>query len=108
MVVKPSGSSGSEGVVVAGCAAAVRRAREALEAAGHEVVVQEFIEGPSLSLEVIAMGGDILALVPTTLEFDAQYDCMRVVAPAEADPRAIAALEDAGRRAAAHMGLHGS
>lgn len=107
VVVKPSGSSGSEGVTVAGCAADLRRARTALEAAGHEVVVQQFVEGPSLSLEVIALGGDIEVLVPSTLEFDAGYDCMRVVAPAEADPRTVAALEDAGRRIAGHMGLQG-
>lgn len=107
VVVKPSGSSGSDGVTVAGCAADLRRARMALEAAGHEVVVQQFVEGPSLSLEVIALGGDIEVLVPTTLEFDSDYDCMCVVAPAEADPRTIAALEDAGRRIAGHMGLQG-
>lgn len=107
VVVKPSRLSGSEGVTVAGCAADLRRARTALEAAGHEVVVQQFVEGPSLSLEVIALGGDIEVLVPSTLEFDAGYDCMRVVAPAEADPRTVAALEDAGRRIAGHMGLQG-
>ena len=45
--------------------------------------------------------------MPTTLEFDAGYDCMRVVAPAEADPCTIAALEDVGRRTAEHMGLQG-
>jgi len=107
VVVKPSGSSGSEGITVAGCAADLRSARMALEAAGHEVAVQQFVEGPSLSLEVIALGGDIEVLVPTTLEFDAGYDCMRVVALAEADPRTIAALEDAGRRIAERMGLQG-
>jgi pyrrolysine biosynthesis protein PylC len=107
VVVKPSGSSGSEGITVAGCAADLSRARAALGAAGHDVVVQEFVEGPSLSLEVIAAGGDIEVLVPTSLEFGADYDCMRVVAPAEADPRTIAALHDAGRRIAGHMGLHG-
>jgi len=107
VVVKPSGSSGSEGIAVAGCAADLRHARMALEAAGHEVVVQQFVEGPSLSLEVIALGGDVEVLVSTALEFGADYDCMRVVAPAVADPRTIAALEDSGRRIAKHMGLQG-
>ena len=37
--------------------------------------------GPSLSLEVLAWGGRAVPLQVTGLEFDAAYDCKRVVAP---------------------------
>jgi 3-methylornithine--L-lysine ligase len=80
-VVKPSTASGSEGVVVAHDAEELAAARQGLERAGHEVVVEEFVAGPSLSLEVLAWGGRAVPLQVTGLEFDAAYDCRRVVAP---------------------------
>ena len=56
-------------------------ARRELEAAGHDVVIEEYVAGPSLSLEVLAWGGRAVPLQVTGLEFDAAYDCKRVVAP---------------------------
>ena len=50
-------------------------------ARGHEVVVEEYVAGPSLSLEVLAWNGRAVPLQVTGLEFDASYDCRRVVAP---------------------------
>jgi len=127
-VVKPSTASGSEGVTVARDEGEVTAARAALVAAGHEVVVEEFVEGPSLSIEVIAWGGRALPLQVTGLEFDAGYDCKRVVAPVgsavtggpaatgpggscdwetAASPAALAALDAAGVRIAEGLGLCG-
>jgi pyrrolysine biosynthesis protein PylC len=80
-VVKPDSASGSEGVRVVADEDELRVARAALEAAGHEVVVEEYVAGPSLSLEVLAWGGHAVRLQVTGLEFDAAYDCKRVVAP---------------------------
>lgn len=80
-VVKPSTASGSEGVVVAHDVAEVEAARRELLAAGHDVVIEEFVDGLSLSLEVLAWGGRAVPLQVTGLEFDAAYDCKRVVAP---------------------------
>lgn len=80
-VVKPSTASGSEGVVVAHTEAELDAARRELALAGHEVVVEEYVPGPSLSLEVLAWGGQAVPLQVTGLEFDAAYDCKRVVAP---------------------------
>lgn len=81
VVVKPSTASGSEGVVVAHDEEELDAARHGLERAGHEVVVEEYVAGPSLSLEVLAWGGLAVPLQVTGLEFDAGYDCRRVVAP---------------------------
>jgi pyrrolysine biosynthesis protein PylC len=80
-VVKPSSASGSEGVAVVASDEALAAARTRLEAAGHEVVIEEYIRGPSLSLEILAWGGRAVPLQVTGLEFDAVYDCKRVVAP---------------------------
>ena len=80
-VVKPSTASGSEGVVVAHDDAELDVARRRLEVAGHHVVIEEYVHGPSLSLEVLAWGGLAVPLQVTGLEFDAAYDCKRVVAP---------------------------
>jgi pyrrolysine biosynthesis protein PylC len=127
-VVKPSSASGSEGVAVVHDDDELARARRELERSGYEVVVEEYVAGPSLSLEVLAWGGKAIPLQATGLEFDASYDCKRVVAPVaearagEAAPagpggacdweRAVApgvlgALDAAGVRIAEGLGLNG-
>ncbi len=107
VVVKPSGASGSDGVAVAGTYTELTAARARLEEQGHEVVVQEHVLGPSLSLEVVAAGGRVQVLQTTSLEFDLGHDCKRVVAPGECDGRTAALLEEAGERIAATLGLRG-
>ncbi len=83
LVVKPSTASGSLGVSVVRDEPGLIAARTALEAAGHEAVVEEYVAGPSLSLEVLCWGGRAVHLQVTGLEFDEAYDCKRVVAPVE-------------------------
>jgi len=83
LIVKPSSASGSEGVRLVDDEEQLERARTELENAGHEIVVEEYAPGPSLSLEVVAWGGTAVALQPTLLEFDRYYDCKRVLAPAD-------------------------
>ncbi|MCX6364475.1 MAG: ATP-grasp domain-containing protein, partial [Actinobacteria bacterium] len=80
-VVKPDSASGSEGVSVVADEAELAAALARLAAAGHRSVVEEYIAGPSLSLEVLAWEGHAAPLQVTGLEFDAVYDCKRVVAP---------------------------
>ncbi len=106
-LVKPSGGSGSEGVRVARTRGELATSRRALESQGHEVVVQEFVDGPSLSLEVIGHRGQIRCFLTTGLEFDVGYDCCRVFAPVDVPPAVTAALTEAGRRVAEEIGLEG-
>ena len=121
-VVKPSSGSGSEGVTVVSDEQGLAAARRALERGGHEVVVEEYVEGPSLSLEVLAWKGHAVPLQVTGLEFDAAHDCSRVVAPvAESDlpaadvrdwesavvPGVCRALEEASLRVAGALRLSG-
>jgi pyrrolysine biosynthesis protein PylC len=46
-------------------------------------IVQEYLKGPSYSLEVVGLGQHCIALQPTGLEMDATFDCKRVVAPVD-------------------------
>jgi len=81
VVVKPSGASGSQGVRLAHDEDQLTAARGELESAGHEVIAEEYVAGPSLSLEVLCWDGRAVPLQATGLEFDEGYDCKRVVAP---------------------------
>jgi len=127
-VVKPDSASGSEGVSVVADEAELAAALARLAAAGHRPLVEEYVAGPSLSLEVLAWGGHAVPLQVTGLEFDAVYDCKRVVAPVgEAGaggpaaagpgdayawdravaPGTLAAFDAAALRLAAGLGLSG-
>jgi len=80
-IVKPDGASGSQGVTRVNDEEELAAARATLAAAGHRPIVEAYVDGPSLSLEVLAWNGATLPLQVTGLEFDAVYDCKRVVAP---------------------------
>jgi len=91
VVVKPSGQSGSVGVSRANnldeMSESVRRVLEM----GDEVIVQEFVEGTSISIEVIGDGRTAEPMVLTEVVLDADYDCRMVRCPLEG---VDAALED--------------
>ncbi len=110
---------------------ALAKARAELADEGQDAVVEQYVDGPSLSLEVLAWHGRVVPLVVTGLEFDAVHDCKRVVAPVGEAPsapgegagpgayaaerywaRAVAPgtaerLVTFGRRLAAGLGLNG-
>ena len=83
IVVKPSASSGSQGVSRLGTQqeldAFLRRAGSGLK----HWVFQEYAEGPTYSIEVLGLAGHYAALQVTELGMDSHYDCNRVLAPAE-------------------------
>ena len=93
VVVKPAVGSGSAGVSVVSSEPALELARARLAADGADAVVEEFVSGPSLSIEIVSLGGEAVTLLPTWLEFDAVLDCKRVVAPVDGEPGAAAAGE---------------
>ena len=101
-VVKPDSASGSDGVSVVADEAALAAALARLAAEGHRPVVEEYVAGPSLSLEVLAWGGHAVPLQVTGLEFDAVYDCKRVVAPVGEAAGGPAAASPGGSCAWAH------
>ena len=109
IIVKPSGSSGSEGVRLVQDEDELAVARAELEARGHEAVVEEFAPGPSLSLEVIGWDGVAQPLLGTELEFDRYYDCKRVLAPVGGPDAGdvLARFDEIGRKLALGLGLNG-
>jgi len=85
LIVKPSAGSGSRGVRII-------KDRDELRALFPDLapppglVVQEFLEGPSYSIEVIGRAGAYETFQFTELFMDSGYDCKRVLAPAELGP----------------------
>jgi pyrrolysine biosynthesis protein PylC len=83
LIVKPSASSGSHGVskldTEQELADFIKRVGSGLK----RWILQEYVEGPSYSIEVLGLGGHYVALQVTELEMDDTYDCKRVLAPAE-------------------------
>ena len=81
LIAKPAGSSGSEGVLRLQNDSELEQfqAQDGFDA--EQWVIQEYLDGPSYSIEVIGCGETYLPLQVTDLEMDAQYDCKRVIAP---------------------------
>lgn len=107
IVVKPSGASGSTGV---------RKVMDLAELAGLEAkhgpmtgawVIQEFVEGPSYSIEVIGFAGRYNVFQVTELGMDEDYDCKRVLAPAKLDANLVRALEEIALCIAQELELNG-
>jgi len=78
VVVKPDRGSGSQGVTVFHD---IKELQNTLKPPAPEWLIQEFIPGPSYSLEVIGMPGRYTTPQVTDLSVDGQYDCKRVTAP---------------------------
>jgi len=83
IIIKPSGLSGSQGI---------RKIHNKKEWAefyqkkhphNGNWVIQDFLEGPSYSLEVVGVNGNYRSLQPTIIEVDKIFDCKRVIAPAD-------------------------
>ncbi|MDW5563868.1 MAG: 3-methylornithine--L-lysine ligase PylC [Methanomassiliicoccus sp.] len=108
VVVKPSGGSGSDGVTRATDHRTMVSGVEKIEGRGDEVVIEEFLDGPSVSIEVIGDGTNFIPLVTTEVFLDDAYDCKMVGSPWEArDGGAEPVLIDASRTMAQALGLRG-
>ncbi|MEW6622456.1 MAG: 3-methylornithine--L-lysine ligase PylC [Bacillota bacterium] len=95
VIIKPSGLSGSEGVLKAHDMHQYNLLASRLALDESSWVVQEFLDGPSYSVEVIGRPGNYKVLQVTELFMDARYDCKRVIAPAslsEADKEQFAQI----------------
>jgi pyrrolysine biosynthesis protein PylC len=86
VMVKPVGSSGSKGVIRIDDQEVLDRFLDENPSHSLEWVIQEYVEGPSYSLEVIGLDGEAVTLQTTGLGMDAAFDCKRVLAPAHLSP----------------------
>jgi 3-methylornithine--L-lysine ligase len=93
VVVKPDEASGSQGVEVINDHEALFfkfPIRQRLD----NIVIQEFIDGPSYSIEVVGRPGNYKALQITDLSMDMSYDCKQVKAPTRLSPYLKSRLEE--------------
>ena len=78
VIVKPSSQSGSIGVSVAFNQDDVDRGLETVRSLNDEPVIQEFVHGKSVSIEVIGDGRTARSYVTTEVVLDTNYDCKMV------------------------------
>jgi pyrrolysine biosynthesis protein PylC len=107
VIVKPVESSGSRGVMK--IVDQEHLTSFFLKNKRHEQqwVVQEFLEGPSYSLEVVGLGERASTLQTTGLEMDASYDCKRVVAPVDLPAPLDQAFGEMAKTLARRLSLQG-
>jgi pyrrolysine biosynthesis protein PylC len=77
-IVKPASQSGSIGVTVAHNEADMDRGLEFIKSINDEPVIQEFVHGKSVSIEVIGNGMTAKSYVTTEVCLDSNYDCKMV------------------------------
>ncbi len=90
VVAKPSVGSGSLGVMVFNNESDLKKHLLSVE---HPWVVQEYVQGPSYSIEVVGRPANYKALQVTDLDMDAAYDCKRVQAPSDLTDTLISEFE---------------
>ena len=77
VIAKPSLGSGSHKITVFNDTHALQHH---IQESNEEWVIQEFVEGPSYSLEIVGFSDQYIPLTVTDLRMDAGYDCKRVLA----------------------------
>jgi pyrrolysine biosynthesis protein PylC len=105
-ILKPSNSSGSEGVIL------VKNREElneilACDSNAEEMVIQEFLEGNAYSIEVIGKPGFYKTYEITQIHIDENYDCCRVTSPCSITESTIEAINLIGIRLAKAVILSG-
>ena len=106
VLVKPDGQSGSAGVRVFANQEEITtylgqaRPQETL-------LIQEYLLGPSFSLEVMGTPGRYSALLITDLFMDQGHDCKRVTAPSELNAEQCAGFKEIGLAIAQEINLQG-
>jgi pyrrolysine biosynthesis protein PylC len=104
VLAKPSQGSGSQHV---------RIFHNSVDLSAHQIkfeeawVIQEFVPGPSYSIEVVGRPGNYVPLQVTDLQMDAHYDCKRVLAPTDLAPALISEFESISKSIAEQMALNG-
>ncbi len=104
LIAKPSKGSGSRGVRQI---SSVEDFQSFIQAKRGEWVIEEFIEGPSFSIEVIGSGKHYYALQVTDLQMDANFDCKRVKAPTILSKKMVGNFEQEALTLAKAMNLRG-
>lgn len=107
LIVKPSGSSGSEGVLKIDNKESFELFKKENGLNLGQWVIQEYIEGPSYSIEIIGHQGSYYPLQVTGLEMDDLYDCKRVYAPVELKAQQLKQFSNIAISVAKKINLNG-
>jgi 3-methylornithine--L-lysine ligase len=102
-ICKPDGDSGSHGVERLDTPDQLHAALDQKS----DLVIQEFLEGPSYSIEVIGKPGMYRAYLVTQIHMDQRYDCKMVTAPCDLTATQEETLRDMVFRIAEEIKLHG-
>ena len=106
VIVKPSSQSGSVGVSVAFSQEDVDRGLEIVRRLGDEPVIQEFVHGKSVSIEVIGDGSSARSFITTEVVLDSNYDCKMVRCfPDIMEESDVTQFREIGENVAAAIGL---
>ncbi len=114
VISKPDNASGSKGV-------RVFESRPALDAffstdlhtenlsenLPENLIIQEYLTGPSFSIEIIGLPNHYLPLQVTDLDMDREWDCCRVLAPSKLSEKLIRRLEQMAVTIAEEIQLRG-
>jgi len=106
VVVKPDSQSGSRGVKIINSEKELALYFPSEDSIGN-MVAQEYLDGPSYSIEVIGSPGNYIPLQVTELHMDSAYDCKRVIAPAELDCKLVREFERIAIAIAERISLKG-
>jgi len=82
LIIKPSGLSGSKGIRRINKMEDFTIFAAKANFKPNNWIIEEFLEGPSYSLEIVGFKDNFMSLQSTEIEVDSQYDCKRVRAPA--------------------------
>lgn len=105
LIAKPDSGSGSEGVRLLQDQKQLEKFFSSLSI--NDWILQEYLEGPSYSLEVIGYPNNYTTLQVTDLEMDEDYDCKRVLAPTQLSPQQVTQLEKISLKIAQALPLKG-
>ena len=107
LIVKPVSGSGSEGVRLFQDRKQLENFFSTLSTNDRDWVLQEYLAGPSYSLEIIGNPNNYTTLQVTDLEMDEGCDCKRVLAPTRLSPEQAAQLEKISVKIAQALPLKG-
>ena len=106
VIVKPSSQSGSVGVTYAETQESVDAGLRKVAELGDSPVIQEFVSGKSVSVEVIGNGKTAVPYVTTEVILDRNYDCKRVEChEGILDPDTDRQFGEIGKKIAEEIGL---
>lgn len=107
VILKPSGSSGSRGIQKIDTAAEYSVYSSGNAILPEEWIIEEFLDGPSFSLEILGDGDRCVPLQTTLIEVDSSHDCKRVRAPADISISLEKEFRNISQNIAASLNLKG-